>query len=309
MSTTQAPSRTGAWASRPWVALAATSTLLSLLIPTLVSAAPSSLSSSSSIQKRAAVSYVETSLPTIDLTFHGVDRKDYTDKVKLNECFSAITLPIDNHVRNYTAITSNSAKNFAINFYMDDQCTEYDYSVVGDLNQYQNSFASILYVGQYNDAKPGFYENREFSKTTLPDQGTGGAGGDGSSGTGSAGFAVGVGIIGMVILMGVIALGVVGYRKFQSRYGRKRGDGVFMTLATERDDDDDGENGPHSSALMQSRVGVSFDEERYPTNYRDDNDNASDADDDDDEVELGGYPQNPTGPTQKVPDHGIQPLK
>ncbi|KAG0265771.1 hypothetical protein BG011_004125 [Mortierella polycephala] len=278
------------------------------------------------IHKRAVV-YIEDSEPTADITFE--NGESYVLRtVELNKCFKADldTDPVTHHPK-YSSITTMEP-DMALNFYMDDDCQEYDFSIISEVREFIGAFASIMYVGQYDDAKQGFYEDKEFSKTVLPDSNSDPNPATPSSpspsttdpavttmgptkaaaGTASAGFAIGMGIIGMVILSGMIGLAFMCYRKFGP--DGKRGDGrAFMTLSTGQDDYDDevgltGENGPHSSALMQSRVGVSFDDERYPTEYRDEDQAVASGDD---EVELGAYPQNPAGPKQYRAEPGTQP--
>ncbi|KAG0297411.1 hypothetical protein BGZ96_006591 [Linnemannia gamsii] len=281
----------------------------------------------------AAVEYDPESAKTIELTIEAEDNY-YVETLELNKCHNTFSLA---DTSKYNAIGAEE-DDMGINFYLDDKCEEYDFSILSQVTEYQGAFAGLKYTGEYKGAKTGFYENREFSGTVFPDAagtpdepvtapGTGGAG----TGTGtkpaegtstalaglaadgsttwvspSAGLAVGMGIIGTIVVAGIVALGVFVYR----RRG-KHGDGrAFMTLSTGRDDYDEetglaGENGPHSSALMQSRVGVSFDDDRYPSNYRDEAEKSDD--DDDDEVGLGGYPQVPEGPTQYSHEPGTLP--
>lgn len=241
----------------------------------------------------AAVEYIPDSAKTIELTIEAEGGYD-VEILELNKCHN--TFSVD--TSKYIAIGAVD-DDIAINFYMDDKCEEYDFSIVSQIAEYQGAFASLKYTGEYKDAKTGFYENKEFSETVLPDAadtpdtpvtapgtgtGTGvkpaegtstalaGLAADGSTTwiSPNAGLAVGMGIIGTIVVAGIVALSVFVYRRHA-----KRSDGrAFMTLSTGRDDYDEetglaGENGPHSSALMQSRVGVSFDDDRYPHNYRD----------------------------------------
>ncbi|KAF9090008.1 hypothetical protein BGX23_006312 [Mortierella sp. AD031] len=295
----------------------------------------------------AAVEYLPDSVDSIEVTFEA-ENNYYVEHLDLNKCLSVFTVP---DTSKYNSIMAEEG-DMGINFYLDDQCQEYDFSILSQTTEYQGAFASVKYTGEYKGAKPGFYENREFSDTVFPDAagtpdpapapGTGrtptktaGAGGaatvtafEGTTTTGAssalgslaadagktvgttnaAGLFVGMGIIGLVVFAGIIGLGVFVYRK---RGGKRGGDGqAFMTLSTGRDDYDEevglaGENGPHSSALMQSRVGVSFDDDRYPSEYRDELGEKSD--DDEDSVELGGYPQVPEGPTQYSHEPGTLP--
>ncbi|KAF9125766.1 hypothetical protein BGW39_007169 [Mortierella sp. 14UC] len=296
-----------------------------------------------------AVEYLPDSVEKIEVTIEA-ENNYYVEHLELNKCLSTFTLA---DTSKYNAILAEDP-DMGINFYMDDKCEEYDFSMISQLDEFQGAFAGLKYTGEYKGAKPGFYENREFSDTVLPDPedtpdpapgsttpttpgtGTGGtgstpvtgtmtalaslaAGGNTSNATTSnmpsAGLAVGMGIVGTVAFAGIVALGVFVYRRHNGTGGNgKRGDGrAFMTLSTGRDDYDEetglaGENGPHSSALMQSRVGVSFDDDRYPHNYRDETEKNNDSDDDDDdEVELGGYPQVPEGPTQYSHQPGTLP--
>ncbi|KAF9365564.1 hypothetical protein BGX34_009473 [Mortierella sp. NVP85] len=274
----------------------------------------------SSLEKRA-IHYQEESETEIELTVEANDSYSL-EILRLNECVSKFATP---SVAGTTAFKYNALAlpepDMVVNFYTDNQCQEYEFSMVSEVHQFVGYFASIKYVGQFSEVKPGVYDSHEISKTALPSgqplpdtftlepsddpvKGSGGGGGGGaggagggktdappltsddpakipspnspSSGTSSAGFIVGVGIIGIVTIAGVVGLSVLLYRK----HGNKRGgDARFMTVST--GDDDEGENGPHSSALMQSRVDASFDDERPQTGYRDEND----------EVELSGYPQ------------------
>ncbi|KAG0301532.1 hypothetical protein BGZ97_002749 [Linnemannia gamsii] len=319
-------------AFKRWTITAAVAALL-LLSPTLIS---------------AAVEYDPDSAPTMELIFEAGDNYP-VENLELNKCHNTFALA---DTSKYNAISAVEP-DMGINFYMDDKCEEYDFSILSQVTEYQGAFASVKYTGQYKDAKTGFYENREFSETVLPDAtgtpdaptttvpdkpaapnpGNGGAGTGTGTGTKpaegtstalaglaadgqtttwtspSAGLAVGMGIIGTVVVAGIVALGVFVYRRHGGK--GKRGDGrAFMTLSTGRDDYDEetglaGENGPHSSALMQSRVGVSFDDDRYPSKYRDEAEKSDD--DDDDEVELGGYPQVPEGPIQYSHEPGTLP--
>ncbi|KAH7047645.1 hypothetical protein BKA57DRAFT_463046 [Linnemannia elongata] len=305
-----------------WTITAAAAVLLIALSPTLIS---------------AAVERLPDSAQTIELTIEAEDNY-YLETLELNKCHSTFSLA---DTSKYNAINAEE-DDMGINFYLDDKCEEYDFSVLSQITEYQGAFAGLKYTGEYKGAKTGFYENREFSETVLPDpvgtpddtpapdttnpntgtgSGTGtnppegsstalaGLAADGNTTftSPSVGLAVGMGIIGTVVVAGIVALSVVVYRKYG---GKKRGDGrAFMTLSTGRDDYDEetglaGENGPHSSALMQSRVGVSFDDERYPHNYRDE---AEKSDDDEDEVGLGGYPQVPEGPIQYSHEKGTLP--
>ncbi|KAF8936018.1 hypothetical protein BGZ47_009702 [Haplosporangium gracile] len=305
---------------RRWTAT--TAAVLLITLPTLIS---------------AAVERLPDSAQTIGLT---IEAEGYhLETLELNKCHNTFSLA---DTSKYNAIGAEE-DDMAINFYMDDKCEEYDFSMISQITEFQGGFASLKYTGEYKDAKPGFYENREFSDTVFPDpagtpdapvpdttnpntgagSGTGakpaegtstalaGLAADGSTTTftnPSVGLAVGMGIIGTVVIAGIVALGVVGYRRYGNG-GNKRGDGrAFMTLSTGQDDYDEetglaGENGPHSSALMQSRVGVSFDDDRYTSNYRDE----AEKSDDDDEVGLSGYPQVPEGPTQYNHEPGTLP--
>ncbi|KAF9902613.1 hypothetical protein EC991_004746 [Linnemannia zychae] len=313
------------WNARcPKKTATAAAAILLLTLPTLIS---------------AAVEYRPDSVEKIEVTIEA-ENQYHVEHLELNKCLSTFTLK---DTSKYNAIMAEDP-GMGINFYMDDKCEEYDFSMVSQLDEYQGAFAGLKYTGEYKDAKPGFYENREFSDTVLPDSagsttpttpetGAGGTGSTPATGTStvlaslvadgsannattsnmpSVGLAVGMGIIGTVAFAGIVALGVFVYRRHNGT-GGKRGDGrAFMTLSTGRDDYDEetglaGENGPHSSALMQSRVGVSFDDDRYPHNYRDEPEKSSDSDEDDDEVELGGYPQVPEGPTQYSHQPGTLP--
>ncbi|KAG0208296.1 hypothetical protein BGX28_000688 [Mortierella sp. GBA30] len=285
----------------------------------MTAAAPSP----SQLQNRApAVEFIEDSEPTTELTFEANDSY-YLQPLTLGECQNNLVLPENGtHVRNYAAMTT-LVPDMALNYYLDENCQEYDFSIVSEVREFVGAFASIKYVGQFSNAKQGFYENTEFSKTVLPDSDSepgppesgrqppvspdkATSGGGISSTANSAGLAIGMGIIGMVILSGMIGAAVFVYRKYGPE-GRKRGGdgGAFMTLSTDGDAEEQvgltGENGPNSSALMQSRVDVSFDDERYPAGYRDED---KDSDDDDGEVELGAYPHSQAGsgsqPTAKL---------
>lgn len=244
---------------------------------------------SSHLAKRV-VKYVTDSEPLTEVTYM-TTTDYYRDAMKLNECFTNFSRP-DN--TEFMAITTPDHE-VAINYYLDTECTEFEFSIQSEYRNYTGEFRSAKYVGQFLDAKPGLYENTEFSPTVLPDQDPDGANHDGpiglpknpkkeqqqgntpttagagTAGTGSVGFIIGAGLVSILTIAGVVALGVFLYRKHQTG---GRGDSKFMTLATGRDDYDDevgltGENGPHSSALMQSRVGVSFDDERFPAKYHD----------------------------------------
>ncbi|KAG0270888.1 hypothetical protein BGZ95_001387 [Linnemannia exigua] len=312
------------WNTR-WTKAATATAVLLVAFPTLIS---------------AAVEYLPDSVEKIEVTIEA-ENNYYVEHLELNKCLSTFTLA---DTSKYNAILAEDA-DMGINFYMDDKCEEYDFSMLSQLDEFQGAFAGLKYTGEYKGAKPGFYENREFSNTVFPDaEGTpdpapdsttttpgtgtgstpvtgtstalaslaadGSASSTGTFNVSSAGLAVGMGIIGTVVFAGIVALGVVIYRRHNGG-GGKRGDGrAFMTLSTGRDDYDEetglaGENGPHSSALMQSRVGVSFDDDRYPSKYRDEDEKG--AGDDDDEVGLGGYPQVPEGPIQYSHEPGTLP--
>ncbi|KAF9115143.1 hypothetical protein BGX27_008734 [Mortierella sp. AM989] len=295
---------------KPWTTWVGLSAVLVLTLPAVISAAPTieQLSSSpysypaisNNLQKRA-IQYVDPSDPQIEVTFEA-DNNYYLETIKLNECVNTFSLPLPPlaSYRNYSAITFPEAT-MAVNFYTDDECKEYDFSVQSEVHEFSGAFASVKYAGEYSDVKPGVYDDHELTRTAPPNPNA-----LVNTGTGNAGFVAGVGLIGLIVIAGVIGLGVMVYRKYS---GPKRGgDGrAFMTLSTGRDDYDDeagltGENGPHSSALMQSRVGVSFDDERYPVEYRDE-EHASD----DEQVELNVYPQNAPAPTQYRDEPGTQP--
>ncbi|KAF9430984.1 hypothetical protein BGZ94_000930 [Podila epigama] len=291
------------------------------------SSSPASLPASASIHSltKRAVKFVEPSEPQLEVTFHSTNA-NYKDILKLNGCSNS-SRPLNTQ---YTSISTTDHQS-AINFYLDDECTEYDFSVLSEYDSYAGEFASFKYVGQYLDAEPGFYENLEFSPTNVPDQETEHKAPQepqgqpkpqekpvakpqeqqqqqGGGGTRSFGFIVGVGLVSLLTLAGLFSCGWYIYNKHIKDGGRSKRS--FMTLSTGRDDYDDevgltGENGPHSSALMQSRVGVSFDDERFPAAYHDE-DNAE-FDKEDNRVELGAYPQNPTGPTQYRDEPGTLP--
>ncbi|KAG0087199.1 hypothetical protein BGZ93_011109 [Podila epicladia] len=298
----------------------------SMLSMAMIISMATALPASSHLAKRV-VKYVTNSEPLIEVTYM-TTANYYRDPMKLNECFTNFSRPANTQ---YMAITTPDHE-VAINYYLDTECTDFEFSILSEYNNYTGEFASAKYAGQFLDAKPGLYENTEFSPTVLPDQDPDGANHDGpiglpknpkpeqqqgntpttatgaGAGTGSVGFIIGAGLVSILTIAGVLALGVFLYRKHQG--GGGRGDSKFMTLATGRDDYDDevgltGENGPHSSALMQSRVGVSFDDERFPAKYHDEE--AESDDEDDDRVELGAYPQNPAGPTQYRDEPGTKP--
>ncbi|KAG9327135.1 hypothetical protein KVV02_008765 [Mortierella alpina] len=269
-------------------------------LPLLATAAPAS-SSSSQLVKRAPVEFIADSEPSIELTFEANDSY-YLQALTLNQCQNQLVLPENGtHVRPYYAITTPESA-MGINFYLDENCQEYDFSVLSEVREFVGAFASLKYVGEFKNAKTGFYENTEFSTTVFPDSRT--DPGPPESGrqplvtpgntvttTGNAGLAVGMGIIGMVLVLGIVGVSVLAYRRFGPEGRRRGGDGgAFMTLSTSADAEEQvgltGENGPHSSAVMQSRVGVSFDDERYPAGYRDEEHESSDEG----EVELG-YPK------------------
>ncbi|KAK3845475.1 MAG: hypothetical protein J3R72DRAFT_435872 [Linnemannia gamsii] len=308
-----------------WTKAATATAVLLITLPTLIS---------------AAVEYLPDSVETIEVTIEA-ENNYYVEHLELNKCLSTFTVP---DTSKYNAILAEDP-GMGINFYMDDKCEEYDFSMLSQLDEYQGAFAGLKYTGEYKGAKPGFYENREFSNTVFPDPegtpdptpdsttttpgtGTGStpvtgtstvlgslaAGGKTNDVTSynmpSVGLAIGMGIIGTVVFAGIVALGVFVYRRHNGS-GGKRGDGrAFMTLSTGQDDYDEetglaGENGPHSSALMQSRIGVSFDDDRYRDEAE--NEKSNGDDDDDDEVGLGGYPQVPEGPTQYSHQPGTLP--
>ncbi|CAO3563202.1 unnamed protein product [Mortierella alpina] len=309
-STSHSKRRTRTAHSRkPWSWLGLTTAALFMTsLPLLAAAAPSSR-----LVKRAPVEYIADSEPTIELTFEANDSY-YLQALTLNQCQNQLVLPENGtHVRSYYAITTPEIE-MGINFYLDENCQEYDFSVLSEVREFVGAFASLKYVGEFKNAKTGFYENTEFSTTVFPDASS--EPGPPESGrqpmvapgssvagvrTGNAGLAVGMGIIGMVLVLGVVGLSVLAYRRFGPEGRRRGGDGgAFMTLSTSADAEEQagltGENGPHSSAVMQSRVGVSFDDERYPTGYRDEEYDGSD----DDAVELG-YPKN------DADEAGVQP--
>lgn len=261
-----------------------------LSLAMIISLATALPAPSSHLAKRE-VKYVPNSEPLTEVTY--MTTSDYyRDAMKLNECFTNFSLPTNTQFMGITTVDHE----VAINYYLDTECTEFEFSIQSEYNEYAGQFASAKYVGQFLDAKPGLYENKEFSPTVLPDQDPDGANhdgpvglpknpnpqqqqsgntptaaGTGTSGTSSVGFIIGAGLVSILTVAGVVALGVFLYRKHQDK---GRGGSKFMTLATGRDDYDDevgltGENGPHSSALMQSRVGVSFDDERFPAKYQD----------------------------------------
>ncbi|KAF8940534.1 hypothetical protein BGZ58_005868, partial [Dissophora ornata] len=276
---------------KPWATWLGLSTALLLTLPALIAAVPTSSHPSLDLQKRA-VQYVDASETDIELTFEANDSY-YLQALKLNECVGGnnLQLPITtNNVRTYSAIMAPDLE-MALNFYTDEACQEYEFSVVSEIHQFSGAFASMKYVGQFTDVKPGVYDKQELSKTVVPDgqpqpetgSGTGTTNpttipapdnSDSKTGYNTPGFAVGMGIVGFVAMAGIVGLGVLVYRRnFGSQ--KRGGDGrAFMTLASGQDDYDDeagltGENGPHSSALMQSRVGASFEDERYPATYKD----------------------------------------
>lgn len=283
---------------KPWSWLGLTTAALFMAsLPLLATAAPSS----PQLHKRAPVEYIADSEPSIELTFEANDSY-YLQALTLNQCQNQLVLPENGtHVRPYNAITTPEIE-MGINFYLDENCQEYDFSVLSEVREFVGAFASLKYVGEFKNAKTGFYENTEFSTTVFPDSNTEPGppesgrqplvGPGNTSTTGNAGLAVGMGIIGMVLVLGIVGLCVLAYRRFGPEGRRRGGDGgAFMTLSTSADAEEQvgltGENGPHSSAVMQSRAGVSFDDERYPAGYRDEEHDSSD----DDEVELG-YPKN-----------------
>ncbi|KAG0055571.1 hypothetical protein BGZ83_008182 [Gryganskiella cystojenkinii] len=371
-STSSTPSRSSPWT---WRNIAMT-VALALVLKDSTFAAPAPLLQQQQEQNipalvRRDVSYVTASAPLIEVTFQTQDTP-YIEHLNLDECFSNFKLPLsgpnpDIPVRNYTNIIATDAE-VGLNFFLDDQCNEFDFAIQSQVLSWVGSFASVRYVGQFLDAKPGLYE-RELSPTALPDQDPDGKNHTGPvslptsssvssalptssvtttsvsssasatttaaeittatstptstetpvpSGTHTAGFAVSSGIVGIVAFAGVIGACFLGYKKFIAGgaaggllKGNNRGgggDGRFMSLREDYDDEIVAENGPHSSALMQSRVGVSFEDERFdgqPTGsgagmYSDD-------DEDDERVELGAYPQNPTAPTQYRPEPGTMP--
>ncbi|KAG0368013.1 hypothetical protein BGZ54_002823, partial [Gamsiella multidivaricata] len=290
---------------KPWATWLGLSTAVILMtLPTLTTAAPtpnlnfnpaaaaSSITSiEAPLQKRAIV-YVVESEPAIELTFEANDSY-YLESLKLDECTSTLSLPLTPGTagRNYSAITAPDPE-MALNFYTDENCQEYDFSVVSEVHEFAGYFASVKYVGQYSDVKPGVYDKQEISRTAVPDgepqdplpapgssspttttTTTNAPAGSTDSATSqsaysSAGFAVGMGIVGFVAMAGIVGLGVFLYRNHGGDKKKRTGEGGrFMSLSSGRDDYDDevgltGENGPHSSALMQSRVGISFDDER-----------------------------------------------
>lgn len=262
-----------------------------LSLAMIISLATALPAPSSHLAKRE-VKYVPNSEPLTEVTYM-TTTDYYRDAMKLNECFTNFSRPDNTQFMGISTVDHE----VAINYYLDTECTEFEFSIQSEYNEYTGEFASAKYVGQFLDAKPGLYENKEFSPTVLPDQDPDGANhdgpvgmpknpkqqqqqsgntpttaGTGTSGTSSVGFIIGAGLVSILTVAGVVALGVFLYRKHQDK-GRGGGS-KFMTLATGRDDYDDevgltGENGPHSSALMQSRVGVSFDDERFPAKYHD----------------------------------------
>ncbi|KAF9981733.1 hypothetical protein BGZ65_003631 [Modicella reniformis] len=336
----------------PWTTWLGLSTALFMTLPALISAAPTtgaastaaavaaaiarvgtvspSTASSQLIQKRA-VQYLDDSEPDMELTIEANDSY-YLATIKLDECINKFPVPptpgVAEGAFKYNALTAPSP-DMVINFYTDDQCQEYEFSVVSEIHQFVGYFASAKYVGEFSGSKPGVYDKQEISKTVVPaenpdpitivqteeDPSGGGAGGNkttapstsdepvgitapnpSGNGTSSAGFMVGVGIIGTITIGSIVGLSVFLYHKYEG--AGKRSDGKFMTVST-GDDEDDGENGPHSSALMQSRVEASFDDERPQVDYRDRDENASD-----DEVELGGYSHDPSNSTQHRAEPG-----
>ncbi|KAF9930107.1 hypothetical protein FBU30_000857 [Linnemannia zychae] len=280
-----------------WTATTAAAAALLITFPALIS---------------GAVERLSDSIPTMDFI---VEAPSYgVHKLELNKCYTNFDLT---QSQKYTAL-STEEDDMAVNFYMDDKCEEYDFSMVSEVTGFQGAFAAVKYVGEYSNAKKGFYENKEFSETVFPDEigtpdapeATALAAASGNSSVftmSNAGLAVGMGIIGTITIAGIVALGVFVYRRHKGNKSR-RGDGkAFMSLTGQDDYDEEtglaGENGPHSSALMQSRVGVSFDDERFPTKYRDE----EKSDGEEDEVEFGGYPQVPEGPTQYNHQPGTLP--
>ncbi|KAF9897647.1 hypothetical protein BX616_005226 [Lobosporangium transversale] len=308
---------------KPWTTRMALSTTMVLLLtlPALLSAAPIT-----PFTKRD-VKYIEDSDPEMDLTYEAKGRY-LLAKLKLDECATPAQFQLP---REYDAMTTGEPE-MALNFYLDDQCQDYEFSLQSEVHEFAGAFASMKYVGMFSDVKPGIYDEHELSKTALPQgepqttniiqtpptnqDGANVPNGPNNSkdttdgGISSPGFAVGMGIVGFLSMAGIVALGVFLYRKHNSFGGQKRGgDGrAFMTLNGQDEDDDEtgltaGENGPHSSALMQSRVAASFDDERLPASRYRDEDHASD----DEQVELGAYAQNPTGPTQYRSEPGTLP--
>ncbi|GJJ72331.1 hypothetical protein EMPS_04688 [Entomortierella parvispora] len=345
---------------RTWRNLAMTATLALVVLESITAApAPVTVAGARHSFARRDVKYVDPSAQLIEVTFQA-ESTNYVEQLTLNQCFNQFKLPLsnpddpDNPVRNYTAITATDSE-VALNFFLDDQCEEFDWSMQSQVLSNSGSFASVKYIGQFLDAKPGMYEI-ELSPTVLPDQDpdgknhtepvtlpttatslaasatgsasasatSGAAAGtetatsdESKSGTHSAGFAIGSGIVGILVFAGIIGACFLGYRKFFAAgalgAGAKR-DGRFMSLSSGQDDYDDetglvGENGPHSSALMQSRVGVSFDDERFDGGRDGTGAGAysDDEEDEDDRVELGAYPQNPAAPTQYRPEPGTLP--
>ncbi|KAG0317126.1 hypothetical protein BGZ99_006498 [Dissophora globulifera] len=324
---------------QPWTTWLCLSTALLLTLPALftgASAAPASLHQS--VPQKRAVAFVDPSQASSEVTFEA-NNNYFVQTLAINECVGGakIVLPVsaaDSNVRDYAAIMAVDPGT-AINFYTDETCQEYEFSVVSEVHEFVGAFASLKYVGQFTGVTSGVYDKQEISKTSPPeeplqttatpsaaaptsasasatpatsDPATLPAPGSSTTISSSAGFAVGVGIIGVVAMAGVVALGVVWYRKNGGGgAGRRGGDGrAFMTLSSGQDDYDDetgltGENGPHTSSLMRSRVEASFEDERYPGTYNDEH--ASD----DEEVELGAYPQNPAGPTQYRAEPGTLP--
>ncbi|KAG0030774.1 hypothetical protein BGZ81_002186, partial [Podila clonocystis] len=253
------------------------SAMLSMVM--IISLATAIPAPSSHLAKRV-VKYVTDSESLTEVTY--MTTSDYfRDAMKLNECFTNFSRPANTE---FMAITTPDHE-VAINYYLDTECTEFEFSIVSEYNNYTGEFASAKVltedpdganhdgpVGQPKDTKP--QQQQGNTSTTT---------GAGTTGTGSVGFIIGAGLVSILTIAGIVALGVFLYRKHQNG---GRGDAKFMTLATGRDDYDDevgltGENGPHSSALMQSRVGVSFDDERFPAKYQDEDQADSDDEDDD----------------------------
>lgn len=288
-----------AWTA--WLSVA-----LLVTLPALTMAAPAGLAAGTAAEishlEKRAIQYMAESEPEMELTVEA-NESYYVEHLKQDECVNTFSVPPakpgTTAAFKYDALTA-SESNMVVNFYMDDQCQEYEFSIVSEVPQFSGYFASVKYVGEFSDVKPGVYDKEEISRTVLPgkeplpdtikfDKPAGGGGGGGGNGNApltsndaptvsnprSPGFYIGVGIIGTVTVAGILAMGVFTYQK---QTGKRR-DGQFMTLSA-----DDDENGPHSSALMQSRADASFDDERLQAGYRDEN--ASD-----DEVELNGYPQ------------------
>ncbi|KAI1311895.1 hypothetical protein EDD11_003296 [Mortierella claussenii] len=271
---------------------------LLVVLPTLLTAAPTSSQPHPSPLQKRAIQYIEESDPNIELTFETLDSY-FLQALPLNTCVGGADLKIPSQSV-YSAMGASEPE-MAINFYLDDKCQEYDFSIQSGVPEYAGSFASAKYIGMFSGVKPGVYDKKELSKTAFPEgepmaapiisvapdslssnnNPTTGPSGQNNGGMLSAGFAVGMGIVGFLAMAGIVGLGAFFYHKNGGTFGgvldgkKRGGDGrAFMTLASGRDDYDDevgltGENGPHSSALMQSRVSGSFDDERYPATYRD----------------------------------------